>query len=625
MKSMTGYLMLLKVLTFLLLFNFLGSQEIFAEDRIFEKAQVFYNIDEEKKISFKYLIELSTTPEFATAISQYSISFPIEDLSFNIIKSQGENLVAHRETNDGFTKLVLNLNNNILNHKNPINIEISGDIKNGDFHEMGSTKLIQLPGTISNLSVERMEIKYPKSFGDITDTNKNWKTQELGETIVIESSNIGRVVNLFWGDKIAYDFNITKTLSNAENEPTRTFDINIPKTHGNQKVVFRNIDPLPSFAYQDGEGNIFFSYKVTSGNTFDINIDGQIIISLNAQKDNNLGVFDKPVLTRTSGYWLLDNEYELNRIKLYFSRKDINVENINEMDLDTRDLFYKYAYDYVVERLQLNSVRTTSIESNLRQGANHAVQNRTSVSPEDFVDLLTAIYRSYGVPTRMIEGYVLLLNQGFYHSWLEYWDEEIGWRSVDPALQAHSGGDFFNTQFSNHTAILSRSYNYIRPRMMFFNKEEMEIKLAEDILADVSRVKDSVRLNPLKKNQDEILGILEVQNVGNTIITLQDFSNQKDILFLNQNTLQLIVPKQTASFSFVYNSEKIADKNILIKYSSTNGDEILSPLDFNIREHQYWWWDPLVTILQITSVTIIVYILYITLDKLFLWIKRYYQ
>ncbi len=599
---------------------------MFAETVVSETAEVIYNIDENGNASFQYLIELSTEPAVATAISKFTISFPFEDLNFTVIKADGKDIEAKIEREDIVKSLILEFDNRIINHSNPMKLEIQGRTKDKFMEQIENTRVLILPASISNIEAKKITIRYPKSFGNISDPRNQWKVVEEGEIIKLMGSKVGRTINLLWGDRIIYEFNIKKTLLNNPDEPSKTFDINIPKTHGNQKVIFSKIEPVPNFAYQDAEKNLFFTYELEPNTEIEIDVSGQIEIDLSKGRKNDFNLFEKPVLTETKGYWLLDDEYELNRLKLRLTKEGITEESVDTMEDEMKKKFYRVVYDYVIERLNFANMRTSSMESNIRQGANYAVKNRASAAPEDYVDLLMAIYRSYDVPTRMIEGYVKMLNHGFYHSWVEFWDSEKGWQSIDPALQDYSNADFFEMEIFNHIPILSRGYNYIRPRMMFFDQNDFTITFPKNILNENLLVENTIRLSPLKKNHNELTGIIEITNIGNTIIFMEDFTQQEEIFLGNYNALQLIVPGQSASVPFIYKSDTMPkNKKILLEYTSINGEKLLNPVEIDIQEEQFWWWNPLILTLKFTTISIITYVLYIIFSKTFKWIKRYYQ
>lgn len=625
MKNLIGYSHLLKILTILLLFNFVLSTQTKASEDIKETANISYTVEEDGQTSFEYNILLESESSRITAISKYKMSLPFKELDFYTITAGDENLRAHREVSDHGVELTLDLEEKILSDEKPIEIVLEGEFKNSLIKDSAKAKMLVLPGSISGISVNRAEVIYPKSFGAISNFQKGWEIDEREDTIRMVGDDVGKAINLIWGDEIIYDFKIEKTLIGAPDQAKMTFDLNIPKAHANQKVLFTKIEPVPDFAYQDAEGNIFFSYKITANSEINVEIAGQIKISLD-DYDQNIELFQKPILSEAKGYWLLENEYEVNRLEVFLRRNDVEEDNVNDMDAETREKFYELAYQYVVDRLGFGDLKRTSLESYTRQGANHVASNRRSASPEDYVDFLSAIYRKYSVPTRMLEGYVNILDQGFYHSWLEYWDEEDGWVAVDPSLEDYSGGSYFKTSLPNHVVIVSRGFNYIRPRMTFFDKDELILNLAQHKEDEYLSVEENVSLQPLKKNHEDIMGTLEIKNTGNTILSMKDFADQDKLIFSNHNALQVIVPGQTLSIPFLYKTnEPQSDSDFYLEYMSINGERTLKPFDINIQEEVYWWWGPFVFTLKYTFIVVIVYILYLTFQKVFRWIEKYYQ
>ncbi len=226
----------------------------------------------------------------------------------------------------------------------------------------------------------------------------------------------------------------------------------------------------------------------------------------------------------------------------------------------------------------------------------------------------------------MIEGYVKMINHGFYHSWVEYWDQDRGWQSLDPALEDYSNANFFEMEQFNHITILSRGYNYIRPRMTFFDQNDFVISFPGSIINENILVENTVRVNPLKKSYEEVVGVIEIKNIGNTIISLGDFALQEEIVLGNYNPLQLVLPGQFISVPFRYKTQEDKDsQKILLEYTSINGKKLLNPIEINIQEEQFWWWSPLILTLKFTIITTIVYVICLISSKIYKWTKRYYQ
>ncbi len=560
--------------------------------------------------------------ENPTAVSFYIIEFPFKKIDFTNVTSDENNIPATVEIEDNATTLSINLNERILNHTNPISIELIGTIEDELIYESDRSKMLNLPGHIDNIVTKSLDIRYPITFKELFPSITDWDLEENNNFISLKTKNPPKHINLVWGDELIYDFQMKKNLFNSPDEPAKSFEITIPKAHYNQNVIISEIRPIPQSAYQDKEGNIFLSYHLEPNTDMNIHISGQIAKVL--EESILLSPFERPKLTETKGYWELSDKYEINRFQVNLKRNGVEEDNINEMDLETRKEFYKFAYEYVIERLNLQNIKTTSMESNHRQGANEALKQRHNSAPEDYVDLLSAIYRSYGVPTKMIEGYVLQKNS-FYHSWLEYWDIDMGWNMIDPALEDYTNQNFFNSNMQNHVVILTRAYNYLNPRMTFFGPEDFVVSFAVNKMDENISVENEITINPIRQANETTSGIIEIKNTGNTIISMEDFVEQANINFGVYNNFQLIVPGQTLVVPFVYSADNNEDENVWVKYISINGKELLNPIRLESEEDMLWWWDLLITTATLVIIWTIIYIIYLVTKKTHKWIKNYYQ
>ncbi len=620
---MTGFSSLLKILIIILFFSFGCTSTIFADRNIRENASLEYVLHQNDKFDFTYDIDLTVTEGYATAIANYNIEFPFENISFSSVRAGREILDFRTKEEEKTTLLKIDLNERILNQNNPISIQIEGEIEDPLLQRTTTNKALFLPSEISGINTTDLSLTYPNEYGKPHTTISNWNIEQKSEYIELTTSRIPKNINLFWGEIPIYNFKLQKKLVNSPTEPMKSFDITVPKALYNQKIVIDEISPLPHFAYRDAEGNIFFTYQIQPNTEVDIEIKGQIQLIINQHSDK-ITAFETSILTQTEGYWELTDEYELNRFKVKLKQKGVNSDKINQMSDDEAKVFYQFAYDYVVERLKMQNLKTNSMESNIRQGADNALKQRNYAVPEDYVDLLSAIYRTYGVPTRMVEGYVLQ-KTGFYHSWMQYWDREIGWVTIDPALESYMNIDYFNANLQNHITILTRSYNYLNPRVTLFAEDDFSIEMANHLIDESLSVENKVNLNPIKKTAKETTGIIDIKNTGNTIISLGDFANQEKIQFGIYNNLQLIVPNQTVSLPFIYDTSSRSEEEIAIEYVSVNNKELLSPLRVTEVETTFWWWDLLVKVATFIVIWIIIYVGYLICKKILRWRENYYQ
>jgi transglutaminase-like putative cysteine protease len=65
---------------------------------------------------------------------------------------------------------------------------------------------------------------------------------------------------------------------------------------------------------------------------------------------------------------------------------------------------------------------------------------------QDFAHVLIAACRVEGIPARYVSGYLfddaLASGQGATHAWVDAWDDERGWISLDPTHSREVGEDY---------------------------------------------------------------------------------------------------------------------------------------------------------------------------------------
>ncbi len=623
---MNGFLHLLKitlVIIFLFSIALVSPSFVQAQNEIEEDLFVEYDIVDKGETNFRYEIELSLPQEESTAISTYYIEFPFEDMIFETIKSDEKHLRANLKKQANHTKLSIDLEDRILTAQDPITIILEGNIQEKLIDETTFTKILNISSGIADIEPSETVLKYPKEFGRPTSSAIDWDIKEFKEKYRLQTNEPSKIINIIWGEYVVYNFQINKTLTNTSKEPITSFDVSLPKAHYNQKVLISSINPTPHFAYKDEEDNLFISYNLKPNDEIGVQIRGQIINTQDFEK-TKLSAFKRPILTEQEGYWELTDEYEKNRFEVYLRREGIEQKHIEDMKPEERKAFYKLAYEYVKDRLNMQETKQISMESEIRAGADNALDNRNNSPPENYVDLLSAIYRSYGVPTKMIEGYVIQQDE-FFHSWLQFWDEEDGWKMADPALADYTGQNFYGKNFEHHVIFLQRGQNYINPRVTFFTKDNINLSFSESKNEENISIEEKVDISPIKKTTDQITGEMNIKNTGNTIISLKNIVQNENVDLGVRNPLQVVVPRQSVNIPFVYNKNQSQDDKIVNKYTSINNTSITSTIELESQEAKFWWWDTLITIITLLIIWIIIYIIYLISKITHVWIKNYYQ
>jgi hypothetical protein len=218
----------------------------------------------------------------------------------------------------------------------------------------------------------------------------------------------------------------------------------VPSDTPTQTIIWEDISPTPTSSLKDEDGNYIFKYIVKPGETADCKISGYIL------KTEDLEITEKTssFLTQKTGYWSITNNTEFRRINSFLERKGLLIpptfDDVEVLEDAQKELFYKYIYQYVIERLNYNEEIPLGIESSSRIGAQTLTEAPNNASNIDYSDFYIALLRNYNVPSRLVVGYISNItgytSDGFYHHWVEYSDtNQNRWVTADPFLEEYFG------------------------------------------------------------------------------------------------------------------------------------------------------------------------------------------
>lgn len=595
------------------------QKNVNAEDKITNSSSVQYNITSDKEVNLTISLKLYSS-EDNTAIKFYSLYLPYQSINIKEIKFKGKSLKYTSNVEDNETKVVLDLENSIAKKTTPLDITISAKINDKIVFLSGDSKLISLKNDFSTIKVTNISLRYPYSWGKYEWASNTFeKDSNDGQIFMLETTQTSKLIALGWGDTISYNFELKRTITNPEGEPTKYFDLIIPKSSSNQKITIQSISPIPYSANKDNDNNILLVYEVKTAEEINIQIQGQISILTAHQKEDE-SALQLSLLTQQPEYWNLQDQYEKLRIQKYLETNGIIEKNILEMSAADKPRIYKLLYRYTLDRLEFGSTKSSSLESGLRMGVNKVLEHRTAASPEDYVDFLSAIYRMYGIPTRMVEGYISNqlspFSENFYHTWIEYWDLEYGWKAIDPALEDYTGKDYFSSPLLDHISIMSRSYDPIRPTMIYIDPANFTVSLADSQTDENIGVVQNVTVHPVYNINNQTEGSIVMQNTGNSIITDVQIEGDNEFTIAPYNNFKILLPGQTSTIPFLISSPK-DNKEVSLKYSSSNGSSITNVVEIKQEKNSFWWWDLLTKTITILLIWIFLFGLY----KIYLWIK----
>lgn len=574
-------------------------------------------------LSAEYTILMVTDSTYPSVINYNNLLVPFNNISDVAISSITGNYSVSSTVQGANTELLIDYKGDIVKNDRALSAVISFTINDMVSGLSGQLNKLILPAKFAkDVEIPQLAITFETSIGGLQYISERPAKISSNQTLTtLEFSKpVFEFVSLVIGPVISYDFEITKDIAN-DSDTQLNYDVNIPKSQFNQTVTFSNITPTPSFSFTDKDSNTFFRYTLEPGQKASISITGNISISKKYEtiipSAKELGI-----LTQNLGYWEIADQNELKRFELYLKKNNVEFDS-NAKPISSENLV-KYTYQYVIDRLTISALNVDSTaEGSLRGGASLALQRKTESTADDYADLLIALLRKYKVPCEMVVGYVAPVDtssSGYFHTWIQYWMKDSGWRTLDPALDDLSTKDLFNSEYFDHIAIISRGSNPISPKIPSTAPSEYSFKLATatpDINNDVS-IKSTI--TSVFNYQSETEGTITIVNNGNSIINNYELKStplsKKDLTYK-----QLIVPGQSllvpVRYSLLAGDHFVntVDLSGVLVISNSNMETFQSIFNLQLNIVRAWWWDVLIIMIGLTITTIICTLLWLLVKK----------
>jgi hypothetical protein len=520
----------------------------------------------------------SSTPR---VISYYTAIFPIERLRVTCEKFKtGEQLECTTFNRGSNTEVLINLNNGVVREDSPLEILIKYSLPRDEESSFNISSII------FNTTTRSVVIKYPKDMGEplwSSDPIQNIKSVEDKYVVLIELPQNPKL-SIVFGEKLLYKFDINKVFSNTLKDDNQTFEIYLPSDTPTQTIIWEEISPTPTSSLKDEDGNYIFKYIVKPGETVNCKISGYILKTQDLETSDETSSF----LTQKTGYWSITNNTEFRRINTFLEKKGLAIpptfDDVETLEDAQKELFYKYIYQYVVERLNYNEEIPLGIESSSRIGAQTLTEAPNNASNIDYSDFYIALLRNYNVPSRLVVGYISNItgytSDGFYHHWVEYLDtNQNRWVTADPFLEEYFDKNLFGSPFLDHITIIRRGKSAVAPKLSFFQDTDFIVKAetTKDIQPQFS-IDSLFTIEDFSITKPYAKGLLKLKNEGNValnniVISKSNIENltkytdpiknmQSDILLPDgENFLQFNIPH-----------DKINSTNIFVEASFANLD-----------------------------------------------------
>lgn len=571
MRDLNGYLKKILYLFSIFFLFFTFPLKLFANSDFTINSNFNHKLTVDSVETEVILQVNSTGPK---VITYYTASIPLANLKTTCKNFKtGEPIECTYYHRGSVTDVLLDLKNTVTRPENPLEVAISYTTS------INESNSYTVSSNVLDTKTVGVTVTYPKEMGEpfwTSDPIQSVRLKGEDSMEIFISNPVHPSISFLFGEKITYRFDINKVFTNSSSGENQVFEIYVPSDTYTQIVIWDEISPLPNTTLKDEDGNYIFKYDVPPNESVDCTISGYIQ-KLKIDEEEEV---KKSFLTQKTGYWTISNSTEFTRVNTYLKKRGLDVnssfDDIQKLDDSEKELFYKYIYQYVLDRLSFSKDITLGITNETRLGATSLTENPNSASAIDYADFLIALLRQYGVPSRLIVGYVSNItgytSDGFYHHWVEYYDlNQKAWVVADPFLEDYIEKSLFGNPFYDHITIIRRGKSAVAPKLSFFSEGDFAVKseTEKEIIAEFD-FKADLSFERMVSTQKHTRGYINLTNTGNT--ALNDYqilnSNIEDLSSfidpLNNLRSRIILPNQSSKIQFNFPSDKLKHEEIEI-------------------------------------------------------------
>lgn len=323
---------------------------------------------------------------------------------------------------------------------------------------IGKVTNIFVPGLTGNLEEQmtdpvtrtttqityRTTLEVPKSLGEPSSTQPPpSSTTSTADQYVYEFDTLSILERQVWhqiGSEQIYYFKLTQYTTRTDFSTPGMWDflskdeyrIVLPREYDEtqQKVYFSNLSPAPEKLEKDDDGNLIATFYIDANADKTITVEGYITVST-----------ENKATTHGNGAQLSDiGKY--SEMQNYLKESEYWEVNSPEIQQKARELaggeteiltILRANYEFIIDSIDYSEFKYGN--QNTRQGALATLRGGESVCME-YSDLLIALTRAQGIPSRAAYGYgydpKLPMDQQENHQWVQVWVPDYGWLSIDP-------------------------------------------------------------------------------------------------------------------------------------------------------------------------------------------------
>lgn len=281
------------------------------------------------------------------------------------------------------------------------------------------------------------------------------ETSEIPGFIVYTFSTESILGKSIWsqiGTEQIYSFKITQVAPQTDTTTTdqlsflsqNKYTIALPRQYNetNQQVYFSSITPTPTEIWQDTEGNLLASFYVDANKETEILVEGYITVSTNSDPIPLDKTLDDIPLIEMDRYLAPAEYWEVNSPDIMAKAAELSGSSTNIIDILRSD------YQFIVDSIDYDQFKYGS--NNQRQGALATLNGGDSVCME-YSDLLIALTRAQGIPSRAAYGYGYdpkYSGDQLDHQWVQVWLPDYGWLTIDPTW-GETGREFIGSDLDH--------------------------------------------------------------------------------------------------------------------------------------------------------------------------------
>ncbi|OGY23487.1 MAG: hypothetical protein A2172_04715 [Candidatus Woykebacteria bacterium RBG_13_40_15] len=390
----------------------------------------------EQKVDLKNLSKECFVSEYSVAVNTTKVKNASGEDSIGPISVKAEN-------KDSSTVLTANLNDEVIGVGKMASFKLGYTIENF-VQKNGLIWSVVAPMVVTSEKITdyNLVISAPASLGDVFSVLPSPKSQsKTGDKIILEFGKEvlnGQGILASFGTYQQINFKFKIPLKNSQ-FLTKNFFIPVPPDTEKQQVLINKIDPKPTKTTMDSLGNYIFQYSVGPGRYQEVNIEGIVRVVGESKQFNPAKVFSSEEL------------YNLKKESEFVQVQDRLIQEKAKELKSPRDI-----YNFVISHLSYdtNAGKSSKIE---RTGAKVLLQKGMYASNLDYVDLLTALLRAAGYPTREVFGVAISndaslkplfvgkpLRSENLHVWAQFYDsKKKTWLDIDPTWGDTSGADYY--------------------------------------------------------------------------------------------------------------------------------------------------------------------------------------